>query len=297
VVLAYHRVTTLERDPQLLAVTPDHFREQMLYLKENFSVGRIEDAWDALPAPGVVVTFDDGYADNALEALPILEELGVPATFFVTPALVESRCEFWWDELERVILEATALPEVFNLPQELGARRWPTASQEQRQRFYRELHPVLKRALPDAREKCLEELRAWAGLPSEGRGSHRALALDELRRLADSPLVTLGAHSMTHPSLAALPADRQRQEILGSKTWLEEFIGRQVAVFSYPFGGRTDYSAETVRICREAGFTRATSNFPGQWLRSTDPLQIPRHLVRNWGQEQFAKELAGFWTA
>jgi hypothetical protein len=51
-----------------------------------------------------------------------------------------------------------------------------------------------------------------------------------------------------------------------------------------------------MRLCREAGFDKVTANFPGQVHRWSDPLQLPRHLVRNWNLETFAAELKGFWT-
>ena len=84
VVLLYHRVATLASDPQLLAVSPENFRQQMCYLKDKFPLVRFEDDWSDVRTPSIAVTFDDGYADNALNALPILEEVGIPATFFVS---------------------------------------------------------------------------------------------------------------------------------------------------------------------------------------------------------------------
>lgn len=294
-ILLYHRVTTLESDPQLLAVSPDNFRAQVRYLKQHFTVARLEDDWSGLDKPAVVVTFDDGYSDNALEALPILEELEVPATFFVSTSLIGTEREFWWDEAERLLLCDRAFPESFELYQDGKGRRWKTADAPDRLRMYQELLPLLREALPETRGEYLERLRCWTGAGPQGRASHRVLSGDELRRLAGSPLVTLGAHTRSHSSLSTLPAPRQREEIVGSKLWLEEFLGQQVKVFSYPFGGRKDYTAETVAICRDAGFTRTASNFPGVWRAATDTSQLPRHLVRNWDLPTFKKQLSRFW--
>lgn len=295
VILLYHRVTTLASDPQLLAVSPFHFRAHMQYLKDNFTVARLEDDWSRIDKPAVVVTFDDGYADNALEALPILEELQVPATFFVSTSLIGTEREFWWDEVERLLLCDRSFPESFDLYEDGKARRWKTADAPDRLRMYQELLPLLREALPETRDEYLERLRCWTGAGPQGRASHRVLSGDQLRRLAGSQLVTLGAHTRSHSSLSTLPAPRQREEILGSKLWLEEFLGQEVKVFSYPFGGRKDYTAETVAICREAGFTRTCSNFPGQWRAETDLQQMPRHLVRNWDLPTFKSELSRFW--
>lgn len=295
VILLYHRVAALASDPQLLAVSPANFRAHMRHLKENFTVARLEDDWSRIDKPAVMVTFDDGYADNALEALPILEELQVPATFFVSTSLIGSDREFWWDEVERLLLCNRAFPEYFELYQDGKARRWETADAPDRLRMYEEILPLLRAALPETRDEHLERLRCWTGAGPQGRASHRVLSGDELRRLAGSPLVTLGAHTRSHSSLSTLPPPRQREEIVGSKLWLEEFLGQEVKVFSYPFGGRKDYSAETVAICRTAGFTRTASNFPGVWRAATDTSQLPRHLVRNWDLPIFKNHLSRFW--
>lgn len=295
-ILIYHRVTTLASDPQMLAVTPDNFRQQMNYLKGNYSLARLEDDWSLLPKPGVIVTFDDGYADNALEALPILEEIGVPATFFVTTSMIGTHQEFWWDELERVILGKWDFSPFFELSVPT-VKRWSTQSELERERLYRDLHPILKVAFPESRESYLEQLRRWAYAGKECRLSHRIMNHEELRRLAQSPLVTIGAHTSSHSTLSALSSNKQLEELVVSKAWLEEFLNQKVNLFSYPFGSKGDYTSETIGFCRDAGFTKAVANSPGQWRSSTDLLQLPRNLVRNWDCDQFKKKMEAFWSA
>jgi len=296
-ILLYHRVTTLESDPQLLSVTPGNFRAHLKYLKDHFCVARLEDDWVRLRKPAVVITFDDGYADNALEALPILEELQVPATFFVATSLIGSEREFWWDEVERLLICQREYPPSFELS--LSGKIWnrPTAQAPDRLRLYHEILPILRSLAPETRGELLERLRLWSGAAPQGRASHRVLSGEELRRVAASPLVTLGAHTVSHSPLSVLPASRQLEEVAGSKQWLEGFTGETVQVFSYPFGSKADYTAETVAICREAGFARTCSNFPGQWRGRTDLHQLPRQLVRNWDLETFKLQLTRFWTS
>jgi peptidoglycan/xylan/chitin deacetylase (PgdA/CDA1 family) len=118
---------------------------------------------------------------------------------------------------------------------------------------------------------------------------------DELRRLAGSRWVTIGAHTVTHTPLSILSEERQREEIVSSKIRLETLLGTEIKVFSYPFGRKSDYNRASVRICREAGFIKAASNFPGQAHRWTDPYQLPRQLVRNWGTDTFAAKVKDFW--
>jgi peptidoglycan/xylan/chitin deacetylase (PgdA/CDA1 family) len=296
VILLYHRVTTLPADPQLLAVAPERFRAQLRYLKDRFPLVRLEDDWSRLRRPAVAVTFDDGYADNAKEALPILEEVGVPATFFVTTGAVGSLREFWWDDLERLVLGEGERPPRLTLDDPEHGRSWPTSSLAERRALYAELHPLVKRVDPGRREGWLGQLRAWAGAGEAGREANRALTADELRRLAASPWVTLGAHTVTHTPLSSLPAAAQREEIAASRRQLEAFAGKAAPVFSYPFGTREDYTRASRDLCEELGFVKAASNFPGQAHAWTDPFQLPRQLVRDWPVDVFAERLRSFWV-
>jgi peptidoglycan/xylan/chitin deacetylase (PgdA/CDA1 family) len=296
IVLLYHRVTTLANDPQMLAVTPENFRAQMRHLRDHFPLVRFEQEWRGSARPAVCVTFDDGFADNALEALPILEELGVPATFFVSTGNIGSSRQFWWDELEQILLESESLPGSFPLRSGSVSRSWPTDTASGRRALYDECARLMTAADTGSRDQLLAGLRSWASAEPGAARVDRALSLDELRLLAASSLVTIGAHTVSHPQLSSLTSAAQRQEIVNSKRQLEEWLGREVSVFSYPYGRRCHYTRQSIAQCREARFLKAASNFPGQAHRWSDPYQLPRHLVRNWPVELFAEKLRGFWT-
>ena len=294
VVLIYHRVTKLPADPQLLAVTPENFRAHLQYLKRNHNLVRFEDDWSNTEIPAVAITFDDGYADNAVEALPIIEEEGVPVTFFITTGTVGTRQEFWWDELERIILGELAFPARFTLDDSRFGQVWPTGTVAERQTLYREIHPLMKKVDAGCRANWLMQLRHWADAGEEGRETNRAMSLEELCRLADSTWVTIGAHTVTHTPLSSLSAAEQREEIIGSRRHLENWLGQEIRVFSYPFGAKRDYTRDSVALCREAGFVKVAANVPGQAHRWTDPYRIPRQLVRNWDEATFARHLESF---
>ena len=295
VVLIYHRVTVLQTDPHLLAVSPENFRAQMQFLKRSVRVVRFEEVWPGMRERAVAVTFDDGYADNALEALPILEEVGVPATFFVSTGALGTREEFWWDELERIILGDAGYPDKFCLDDREYGRSWSTATRDQRLAFHGDIHLLAERIGGARRAGWLEQLRGWAGLDRIGREANRSLTPEELQTLAASPLTTVGAHTLTHTPLSVLSEDEQRHEIISSKQQLESLLGTEITVFSYPFGRKDHYNRTSVRLCREAGFRKAASNFPGQAHRWTDNYQIPRQLVRNWDVGTFATRMRSFW--
>jgi peptidoglycan/xylan/chitin deacetylase (PgdA/CDA1 family) len=294
IVLIYHRVIALPADPQMLAVHPDRFREQLRALKSCFEVRRFEESWSDVRRPTVVLTFDDGYADNLHFALPILEENGVPATFFIATGYIGGEREFWWDELDRLLLLASGGPRLEALVPLVLPRAYALDDAAARDALYRDIHPLMKKVSIADREHVLAELaRVMRGVPP-ARESHRVLGLDELRRLAASPIATIGAHTVSHQPLSSLSLQEQQHEIERSRNALVSWLKRDVAVFSYPFGARADYEPGTVDLCRRAGFTRVASNVQGVYRRWTDPFQVPRFLVRDWSGPDLMRRLKFF---
>jgi peptidoglycan/xylan/chitin deacetylase (PgdA/CDA1 family) len=295
VVLIYHRVCELAHDPQKLAVRPDRFAAHMRSLREAFAVLRFEQAWPPQRRPAVAITFDDGYADNIDNALPILEAAAVPATFFIATGYVGSGREFWWDELERVLLNGGTGPRQV---QRLGVmeldRAYDGASAEERRMLYLDLHPRVKRLSVAEREGALAALREAFPGSAPARRSHRVMDVEDVVRMGASPAVTLGAHTVWHQPLASLAVEAQREEIGRSRAMLQEWTGRPIDVFSYPFGNHDDYTPQSVALCRDFGFTRVAANFPAVVRERTDPMQVPRFLVRDWPADELLHRLRRF---
>jgi peptidoglycan/xylan/chitin deacetylase (PgdA/CDA1 family) len=315
-VLLYHRVGREESDPQLLGVTPEHFAEHLDVLSEQFEpmpLDRLIETARRSEAPrcAVALTFDDGYADNLLAAKPLLDRYRMPVTVFVASGYVGRGRSFWWDELERLLLGPGRLPRILTialsaetLSWDLGddaehaaeAGGWTVFDEDRRprQQVYRYLHNRLRRLDEPDREQALEQLRSVAGCDGEHRSaSARPLALEELALLAHGSSIAIGAHTVAHTALSALPPTRQREEIAGSKTALEAALGCSVSSFSYPYGTLADFDDTAVSLVREAGFESACANIPGRVGPGTDPFRVPRILVRDWSGDELAATLSG----
>ncbi len=318
VILLYHRVAELPADPQALCVTPRHFAEHLEVLRDRrrpMSLSRLcERLGDAdLDRHATAISFDDGYADNLQTAKPLLERHGVPATVFVTTRDDVDECELWWDQLERLLLEPGLLPArvcltvggvrhnwdlddaaVYSERDRRRLQSWSvldSTTPGPRQKIYRALADLLRPLTASERRDVLKVLRGLTGKPSLVRPTHRTLLPEDVVRLAADGLVDVGAHTVTHPVLAALSLEDQRFEIRRSKSRLEDLLGRPVSAFAYPYGTRTDYTAETTAIVSEAGFRHACSNFPGTLSRTTDRFQLPRVLVRDCDGDTFARHI------
>jgi peptidoglycan/xylan/chitin deacetylase (PgdA/CDA1 family) len=268
-----------------------------------------------LPSRAAVVTFDDGYEDNLANAKPILSRYGVPAAVFVTTGYMTGDREFWWDELERLLLQPGHLPEVIRLniggvPYEWDLRdstdytseecsrhaRWDVSQGDntptRRHEVYRSLCQLLRPLSHAERRPLLDHLTLASRADSAPRVTHRTLSAPQVKDLAAGGLVTVGAHTVTHPRLSALPLDRQCEEIDLSKRHLEHVLDQSVTTFAYPYGSRLDYSGHTVAAVRDSGFAGACSNFFEPITRRTDPLQLPRVIIRDCDGDTFARQLS-----
>src|SRR5687768_8753609 len=113
-ILTYHRVTNIDRDPLSMAVRPDRFMAHLKVLRDLAECVPLSRVGRGAHRT-VAVTLDDGYADAAEIATPILERVGVPATLFVTSDVVGADGEFWWDRLEHLLLDAEPMTEALCL--------------------------------------------------------------------------------------------------------------------------------------------------------------------------------------
>ena len=288
-------------DPWSLAVTPEHFAEHVQVLARRATVVPLSELRSVLarrraPRRCVAVTFDDGYADNLYAALPALEHGGVPATVFAIAGTLGGM-ELWWDRLSRLMLSPGTLPERLSLTigEESEERTFVTSGAEPLGVFmevWRTLQPL---GQPE-RERCLAQLVACIG---EDRGvpEARTLTVDELAALAAHPLIDIGGHTVTHPRLATLPAADQAREIVEGKRVLEEITGGTLETFAYPFGRPDDFTSDTVRIVRDAGFRVACANYSGSVRASTDPYRLPRAYVRDCDGDVFEEQLAAWFAA
>jgi len=144
---------------------------------------------------------------------------------------------------------------------------------------------------PATQESVMEELRALTGGLVTRRPTHRIMTREELVEMARGDLVEIGSHTVGHPLLAALPADSQRKEIEHSKQTLEEILGEPVQSFAYPHGGARDFTAETERLVREAGYTSGCAAFGGLVQRRGNPFRLPRFGVDDWDGEELRRRL------
>jgi peptidoglycan/xylan/chitin deacetylase (PgdA/CDA1 family) len=284
-VLLYHRVAQLDRDPYGLAVHPRRFAEQCRVLRRRCEVVPLQETNG--DRGQVAITFDDGYVDNGGAARDILAAAALPATFFVTSGRLGERAEIWWDRLEHMLLGYEPATDYLEL--EIGRQRFwgDIRSASARARVHMALYWRLRPFPVPMIASVLTEVETQLGIERAEREPHRWMNVDELCTLSKTAGVDVGAHTLTHPWLAALAASEQRVEIEGSRSRLEQLLNKPVRAFSYPYGSNDAYDAATTELVRKAGYALACTSGGGLARPEHYPFRIPRNVVGDWDGSTF----------
>jgi len=294
IVLMYHRVVDLGRDPFWLHVRPDHFVEHLDVLRSTCDVVPLHEI--RTPGSGrrrVAITFDDGYDDNLAVAAPALADAEVPATVFIVSDLLAGTRAFWWDRLEHQILDGQNAG-IIELDLPGNPLRVDLRTAERRDRALHALGSLLRPMSTTARESVLDQLAAHAGVVNGHCGCHAHLDHQGIVALANSPGISIGAHTRSHACLAALDPAAQRAEIAGSRRALESAVGRPVPTFAYPYGSYDSWNRSSVAAARDSGVRMAVTTITGDVSRTTSRFTVPRIAVRGVDRAQFVDQL-GVW--
>lgn len=206
-----------------------------------------------LPKRAFAVTFDDGFENNATVAAPVLEDLRIPATFYVTTGFVGSKSRSWTDEIEAA-LEFAGPARLQGLAEEIDG-------------YF--ASPVEKIALMDRIRTYVKgnnniDPYQFASRVIERMGSgggpfdqdlDAKLTWDQVRLLAEHPLFAVGGHSHTHRTLSFLSDEDLEDEILTSIRLLTGATKREIAHYSYPEGMAHCYSEKVIAALRHHGIT------------------------------------------
>lgn len=286
-VLLYHRIGEHPLGP---SVTEANFADHMEVLRERVDVVPLTELVRTQDPvrPRVAITFDDGYADNALSAAPILAGAGAVATFFIVSGSPDE--ELWGDRLGHLMLDAPGTPSVVVdvAGRDLRFVLGPEAGRE-------EALLLLKRTLrtaPNEIERVLRDVARQTGSSAAPCPAHRRLDASELRELARNHEV--GAHSRTHRMLTRLDDATLRDELEGSRDDLTAITGLETASIAYPYGGVKAFDDRVVEATRRAGFRLGCINIRGEVRPGHDLLRIPRHAVHDWPADEFRGHLSSW---
>ena len=264
-----------------LEVTPKFLRATLAHLRaRNIDIVAMDELLRRFAARDfsrrfACFTFDDGYRDNRDFALPVMREYDAPFTVNVTSDFAEGTGNLWWVALERAIAKASQIEAVID-----GAVvRIDSSTPSAKFAAFEHLHDWL-RALPSQKDVAREigALCARHGIDQAAICRDLCMSWDELKPFAAEPLVSIGAHTMTHCNLAHEPDEIASDEIATSRARIEDVLQRQVLHFAYPYGDKAAAGKREFALTSAAGFQSAVTTRPGMIFPESaeHPMALPR---------------------
>ena len=261
-----------------LRVSPDFFEAFLREQQKRLNFISINDIHARMSnkqrsdKPFGIITFDDGYEDNFTYAYPILKKLGIPFVIYVSTGLVNDHTPIWNYPLiiERIIKSNDELI--------IGGQKYVCQTQEQKNQTFLKLKGLLF-SLPYAHMQ--EEFKhLFAEYLSDDVFPRNTLTWEQIAELSKDPLCTIGSHTMTHCRLTITDSKSLQYELGESKNLLEQYIGKPVTHLSYPYGWKTDVSAEAIEFAQKAGYKTALRSFGGPIRKQdTDLFNIKRIMI------------------
>ena len=269
-ILTLHHVRPAEFDPafspnRILEITPEFLDVALATIAgSGFDLVSLDEARERIvdgggAKPFVSITLDDGYADSLIHALPVFERHSVPFTIYVTTGLVDHDVNFWWQHLEDVIRELETVTWRAGDGQPVLATRSPA----EKHHAYGEAYWALRHLSNDAQADAVADFVDRYGIDPADSCRETALTWPQLELLAANPLVTIGAHTVSHRALSKLGADEAGDELARSRDTLEERLGVDVRHACYPFGDRDSAAAREFAMASDLGFATATTTRKG----------------------------------
>jgi len=275
-ILAYHRILDLESrekypfDYDLISASISDFKWQMKHVKKYYSPISFKhlvehyESKTTLPKNPIIITFDDGYSDNYYNAYPILKELSIPATIFISTDYIGGDNTFWFDWVSFLVnkypgheIKIHSLNENIKLDDNLNKRRHIGAK----------LINELKKVNNDIRLEVLSELHEkydylLANEEDRIRKLSYPLSWEQIIEMSRNG-IDFGSHTTSHPILSKLNNNELKNELMDSKEILEEKLGKDISIFAYPNGLSNDYNENVIKNIKLAGYKFALTYIAG----------------------------------
>jgi peptidoglycan/xylan/chitin deacetylase (PgdA/CDA1 family) len=263
-VLMYHNFCD-DRRPHAHHVSQSALRRQLEHLRRFFHIVPLQQllaqlhSGKPLDVHSVALTVDDGRRNCYSLLFPLLRQMKIPATVFVVSSFIRGEDWIWTDKV-------LWLSEQPSRPEELSPKHIDS------------LFATLNRMRPEARDAAIRAMAEQMGvpIPKAPPSQYAPCRWDELREMADSGLVEIGSHTVTHPILASISDEESWQELTISRQQIEQGLKGPVNSFCFPNGKPEDYRLTQLKQVKEAGYRSAVLAHYGMVHSETDPYSVPR---------------------
>jgi peptidoglycan/xylan/chitin deacetylase (PgdA/CDA1 family) len=232
---------------------------------------------EPLPPRAFAITFDDGFENNASIAAPVLDDFGIPATFYITTGFIEDGNRSWTDIIEAAV-EAVPTVKIQDISKTIdGIYGTPT----QKHAMLEEVRRYVKgNAGIDPYDFAAEIVRqcGLSEAPFDAELDDK-LSWNQVHELTQHPLFTVGGHSHTHRIMSFLPPDELEREVETSLKLLRNVSGKQLNHYSYPEGLKYCYSDAVIHTLKRHGIRCCPTAEHGLNLVGDDLFRLRRIFV------------------
>lgn len=281
-ILAFHQVSNERFDPLFMKIRIEIFEDLIRYLKKNYTILPLREYFDretyhkAIDKNSIVITFDDGYRDNYLNAYPILKKYNVPATLFLSAEAVNNNSFLWYDTIVSVFKNTRKNSIELRLPE---SKKYQLVSLKNKYLAIRDtiayaknLPPLERDAFINSLLKLFDENRI-----TKSKCSEMMLSWEMVKEMHETG-ITFGSHGLTHTRLINLSKEAIEKEVHASKKLIEEQGGAEALFFAYPNGQRDDFEEITEDILRSNSYLGACTLIKGE-NASFRPFAMQRYCI------------------
>ncbi|MGD0709440.1 MAG: polysaccharide deacetylase family protein [Anaerolineaceae bacterium] len=282
-ILMFHRVcppsrrapgsSQIETTPEQLAAIIQFFTER------HYAFVSLDEVCESLQEKKidhrfVAFTFDDGYVDIHSTVYPILKQSNIPFAVYLITDFPDNKAVLWWYLLDDLILEQPAIR--FEWKQQPYS--FDCSTPHGQAHANATLKKLIKSTGPKEQPVLFDTLFTPYHIDLNQKTGELALSWQQIEQLDADELVTIGAHTVTHPVLANLGGSDVRDEISISRQKLQAHLIKPIHHFAYPYGGMGEAGWREVGIVKELDFKSAVTTRCGniQWGHRQYPECLPR---------------------
>jgi peptidoglycan/xylan/chitin deacetylase (PgdA/CDA1 family) len=285
-VFMLHRVYPVEGNKLLpnenLKVSPDYLEAFILKAKaKGYSFISLDTLYDGLMnnkpvSKSIVLTLDDGYADNYTHAHPIFKKHDIPFAIYVTTSFPDNTAILWWYTLEDIVIQN----ETITLN---DGSSFECKTQQQKIDTFRVIRQKIIHLPKENFIGSLQTLFKNNSVDWQSKVTELALTWEQIEEISKDPLAAIGAHTINHFASATLSKEELINEVSGSKKIIESRINKPVEHFCYPFGGPKEVGEKEFAIVNELSFKTSTTTRDGSIFpeHKNHLVALPRVMLTN----------------
>ena len=278
-ILTFHRISkninnAINTDP--LSVSQKNFENQIILLKKKFNIIPLEKFLQFKKnnsKKNIVITFDDGYKDNLVNALPILNKHKVPATIYITTKFLSKDCSIWWYEIKELIWKKSSLKFKFFQKN----FNFNLKSISDKKKCYEILCKEFKKLNYKKQNLLLEII---TNNKKRKQYKKELLNKNELKLINKNKLITIGSHTHNHLSLKNISKKECEQELAKPKKILEKILKHKINHFAYPYGSFSDVSNKVAKLVQDENY-KSASTTQINFIEPNKKFLLPRIYISN----------------